>query len=158
MLVILSNPAQVGKCTYSAPCCCAKPLGLRNEEETATRWVVSLPNSYVNLGMNMADLFGRIQQMQSQMQDLRQQLDQTQVEAEAGGGLVRVEATASRRILKLHIDPELLKDPEMLEDLVCAAVNKAIVTADEKAQAEVSRLTGGIMPNLPGLDLGKFGL
>ncbi len=106
----------------------------------------------------MADLFGRIQQMQSQMQDLRQQLDQTILEAETGGGLVRVEATASRRILKLHIDPEVYKDPEMLEDLVCAAVNKAIAAADEKAQAEVARLTGGILPNLPGLDLSKFGL
>lgn len=108
--------------------------------------------------MNMADLFGRIQQMQSQMQEARERLEKTVVEAEAGGGMVRVEATATRRILKLHVDPDLYKDPEMLEDLICAAVNKAIEAAEETSKAELGKVTGGILPNIPGFDMSKFGL
>lgn len=113
---------------------------------------------------NMADMFGKISEMQEKMQEnvkkVKEQMDSIKIEAESGGGMVKVTANANRKILKITIDPEIIdkNDPEMLEDLVCAAVNKALEAAEEKGREEMSKVTSGMLPNLPGLDLSKFGL
>jgi len=107
---------------------------------------------------NMNEMLGLVEKMKRDMEDAKNRLNDITVEGEAGGGMVRVTATAAHRIVKLHIDPELYKDPEMLEDLVCAAVNKAMERAAETSRTELAKVTGGMMPNIPGLDLSKLGL
>lgn len=110
--------------------------------------------------LNIGDLFGKLNEVKARLADAKAQLDNHRVEAEAGGGMVRVTATASRKIIKIAIDPVVIDkdDPELLGDLVAAAVNKALDKADEKAQVELEQATKGLMPNIPGMDLGKLGL
>ena len=108
--------------------------------------------------LNMADMFGMVEKMKREMEETKARLGDITVEGEAGGGMVKVTATATHRITKIQIDPELYKDPEMMEDLICAAVNKAMEQAAETSRAELAKVTGGMMPNIPGLDLSKLGL
>lgn len=108
--------------------------------------------------MNLADMFGKIQQMQENMQKVRDNLDNILVEGEAGGGMVRVSANANKRILKITIDKSILGDAEMMEDLVVAAVNKALEKAEVQGREALGQATQGMLPNIPGLDLSKLGL
>jgi DNA-binding YbaB/EbfC family protein len=111
--------------------------------------------------MNLQDIFGKMQHMQQQVEETRKRLADLRVEAEAGGGMVRVTASGTRQVLKIHIDDVVTKDREMMEDLICAAVNKAIEQADALARDEMAKVTSGMMPNIPGMpgmDLSRFGL
>ena len=105
---------------------------------------------------NPADLMGKIQEMQSKIRDAQAQMDNVIVEAEAGGGMVRVRANANRKVLKIEIDPTIVDkdDTELLSDLVAAAVNKALEQAEARGKEEMQKATGGILPNIPGLNLG----
>ncbi|MEX2363736.1 MAG: YbaB/EbfC family nucleoid-associated protein, partial [Balneolaceae bacterium] len=77
---------------------------------------------------NMADMFGKIQEMQSRMQEAQHKLKDIEVEAEAGGGMVKVKANGQRQVVSIKIDPDAIdpNDAEMLEDLIVAGVNKAL--------------------------------
>ena len=102
-------------------------------------------------GMNMQNMMRQAQQMQQKMQELQEEVEQREVEATAGGGVVRVVATGKKVIKSIEIKPEAVDpdDVEMLEDLVMAAVNEAIAKADEMMQQEMGKITGGL--NLGGL-------
>jgi DNA-binding YbaB/EbfC family protein len=108
--------------------------------------------------MDLSNLFGKIGEVQAQMQQLRAQLDNMTAEGEAGGGMVRATVTAGRRVVKIQIDPSILSDGEMVEDLTAAAVNKALERAEDVARDEMSKITGNIIPGMGGLDLKQFGL
>jgi hypothetical protein len=100
----------------------------------------------------MADIFKilqQAQQMQSKMQEMQEELAQRSVTGTAGGGMVTVEADGKGTIRKVKIDPSIVNAPdvEMLEDLVVVAVADAQKKANEVAQAEMGKLTGGM--NLP---------
>ncbi len=109
---------------------------------------------------NFGDMMGKIQEMQGRLEEVKGQLDGIFVEAEAGGGMVRVKANANRKVVKIHIDPDIIDkdDPEIMADLITAAVNKALDQAEVRGREELEKATKGILPNIPGLDLGKFGL
>ncbi len=110
---------------------------------------------------NMADMFGKIQEMQTKMQESQAKLAEVVVEAEAGGGMVKVTANGLRQILSIKFDEDVIdpSDKEMLEDLVVAGVNKALEQADEAAKAQMQEAYKGMIPGgLPGMDLSKFGL
>lgn len=110
---------------------------------------------------NMADMFGKIQEMQTKMAEMKARLGEIEVEAEAGGGMVKAKANGNRELLSVTIDPALSKDDdiEMLEDLVVAAVNKALREAEREGQQKMAELTSGLFPGgIPGMDLGKLGL
>lgn len=109
---------------------------------------------------NFSEMMGKIKEMQDRLKEVREQLDHVVVESEAGGGMVRVKATASRKVLKITIDPDIIdkNDPEIMEDLITAAVNKALVMAEEKGKEELEGATQGMLPNIPGLDLSKLGI
>ena len=102
-------------------------------------------------GMNMQNMMRQAQQMQQKMQQLQAEVEQREVEATAGGGVVRVVATGKKTIQSIEIKPEAVDpdDVEMLEDLVMAAVNEALSKADEMMQQEMGKVTGGM--NLGGL-------
>ena len=77
---------------------------------------------------NLGDMMGKIQEMQSRLKEIKEQLDDITVESEAGGGMVRVTANANRKVLKIKLDPDIIDkdDPEIMEDLIAAAVNKVM--------------------------------
>ncbi len=111
---------------------------------------------------NMADMFGKFSELQSKMQEAQQELEKLEVEAEAGGGMVKVRANGKRTILGIKLDHDVIDpdDSEMLEDLIVAGVNKALEKAEESAQQKMQDMYKDLIPGggIPGLDLGKLGL
>lgn len=106
---------------------------------------------------NFQEMFGKLKEMQAEMEKTKGRLDDLIVDAESGGGMVRVKANGNRKILKIEIDNDLMEmnDKEMLEDLTAAAVNKALEKAEETARQEIGKASQGIIP--PGFDLGQLG-
>jgi nucleoid-associated protein EbfC len=99
--------------------------------------------------MNINDLMGKAQEMQARLEHVKHSLNTITVEAESGGGLVKVVATAARRVSKISVDPQLLDDREMLEDLLVAAINKALGEAEDRAQEELAKTAQGMFPGMP---------
>src|SRR4051794_19516948 len=94
---------------------------------------------------------GKIQEM---MQKATESLGQVQFEASAGGGVVSAKVNGRLELLSVRIDPKLLADgdAELLEDLVTAAVNQAMVKARDAAAKSLSSIAGGLaIPGLPGM-------
>ncbi|MFZ9396400.1 MAG: YbaB/EbfC family nucleoid-associated protein [Erythrobacter sp.] len=95
--------------------------------------------------------------IQTQMNDMQARLDSIEVEGQAGGGLVKVRATAKGRIIRVQIDESLMKPEEkqIAEDLVTAAFNDARDKADRVSGEEMKKMQGGLgLPpgfNLPGM-------
>ena len=111
---------------------------------------------------NMADMFGKISDMQAKMKEAQDRLTEIIVEAEAGGGMVRVKANGKRQIISIELDNDVIDpdDKEMIEDLVVAGVNKALEKAEDAAKEKMQEVYKDLMPGggLPGMDLSKFGL
>jgi len=107
---------------------------------------------------NIGDMMGKFQEMQGRLKEVREGLDNILVDSEAGGGMVRVTANANRKVLKIEIDPDIIDkdDPEIMVDLITAAVNKALDKAEVRGREELEGATKGMLPNIPGLDLSKF--
>ena len=104
--------------------------------------------------MNMDEILKAASEMQAKLAQAQDKLDEIEVEGSAGGGLVRVRASAKGRIIALHLDPSLI-DPagkEMLEDLIVAAFNDARAKADAASGQEMGKLTSGL-PMPPGFKL-----
>lgn len=99
---------------------------------------------------NMGEMLRQAQQVQAKMQALRDQLRQREVEGTAGGGLVTVTLNGASEPVRVKIDPQLMGDAEMLEDLVLAALRDAQQKVQELVQQE--------MGNLAGPFAGAFGL
>jgi nucleoid-associated protein EbfC len=103
----------------------------------------------------MNNLLQQAAQMQEQMQKAQEELATETVEATAGGGMVRVTATGAGDIREVKIDPKAIDpdDPELLEDMVLAAVNEALRSAKSLAEAKLGGLAGGALGGLglPGL-------
>ncbi|NBB76392.1 MAG: YbaB/EbfC family nucleoid-associated protein [Bacteroidetes bacterium] len=111
---------------------------------------------------NMADMFGKISDMQAKMKKVQDSLSELVVEAEAGGGMVKVKANGNRQVISIELDPDVIdpEDKEMVEDLVVAGVNKALEKAEESAKEKMQDVYKEILPGggMPGMDLGKLGL
>ena len=102
-------------------------------------------------GGNMSAMIAKAQKMQADMAAAQAEVEATEVEATAGGGVVTVKANGAKKILSVKIAPEAVDpdDVEMLEDLVTAAVNEAITKAEELMQEKMGGITGGM--NLGGM-------
>src|SRR3546814_778436 len=103
---------------------------------------------------NLDEILKAAQNVQAELKKAQDNLDSIEVEGAAGGGLVKVRASAKGRIIGLEIEPSLLKpeDKQMLEDLITAAFNDARAKADQVASEQVSKMTAGI-PLPPGFKL-----
>jgi DNA-binding YbaB/EbfC family protein len=110
------------------------------------------------MDMNMADLFGKMAEMQQRVAESQKELASKTVTAEAGGGMVKVVADGTSRIKNIKIDPSVIDtdDMELLEDLIVAGVNKALDDASAMAKEEMSKTAGSFLP--PGMDLSNLGL
>jgi len=91
--------------------------------------------------------------MQEKMARLQQELETKTVEAQSGGGMVRVLVNGKFEIVSLQIEKDVVNpdDIEMLQDLIAAAVNEGIRKSQELAQAEMAKITGGLA--IPGMGL-----
>ncbi len=103
---------------------------------------------------NLDEIMKMAQEVQAEMQKAQENLDKIEVEGAAGGGLVKVRASAKGRIVSVDIDDSLLAPSEksMLEDLIAAAINDARTKADAAAAPELQKMTSGI-PLPPGFKL-----
>jgi DNA-binding YbaB/EbfC family protein len=104
-------------------------------------------------GFDMNALLKQAQEMQDQMARVQDELAQETVDASAGGGMVTVKATGAGEIAEIKIDPKAIDpdDPELLEDMVLAAVNEALRSAQALAQSKMGQATGLGGLGLPGL-------
>ena len=95
---------------------------------------------------NMNQMLKQVQQMQAEMMKAQEGLKDEIVEASAGGGMVTVKITGELEIKELTIDPEAVdpEDVEMLQDMVLAAVNEAVRSAQELAANKMQQATGGL--------------
>lgn len=94
---------------------------------------------------NLDEIMAMAQNVQAEMQKAQEKLDTVEVEGVAGGGLVRVKASAKGRVIGVDVDPSLLQPSEkqMLEDLIAAAFNDARGKADAASQEHLQQLTSG---------------
>lgn len=101
---------------------------------------------------NMQQMMKQVQQMQHDIQDAQERLAHEIVSASAGGGMVTVQVTGDLRVTSVTIDPEAVdpEDVDMLADMIIAAVNEALRSAQELAASKLGGATGG-------LDLGGLG-
>lgn len=101
----------------------------------------------------LAGLMKQAQQMQENMQRAQEELARTEVEGEAGAGLVKIRMTCRHDVKKVSIDPSLVgEDRDMLEDLIVAAFNDAVRRAEAMTQDRMGGLTAGL-PMPPGFKL-----
>lgn len=100
---------------------------------------------------NMNQMMKQVKKMQEQMLKTQEELGSKTVEGTAGGGVVSVTVTGQKKVVGVVIKPEAVDpdDVEMLQDLVLSAINDAMTKAEELANKEMSRFTGGM--NIPGL-------
>jgi len=101
--------------------------------------------------MGMADLQRMAQQMQQNMARVQAELEATQVDGSAGGGVVSATVTGKGELVSIMIDPSAVDpdDVEMLQDLVVAAVNDALRASRELAEEKMAAVTGGL--KIPGM-------
>ncbi len=102
-------------------------------------------------GMNRNQMMQQARKMQEQLLAAQQKAAETEVSSTAGGGAVKVTAAGDMRIKSLTIDPAAIdpEDVEMLQDMILAAVNDALDSAEAMAGQQMSAVTGGL--NIPGL-------
>jgi DNA-binding YbaB/EbfC family protein len=106
------------------------------------------------VSMDLNKLMQQAQQMQEQMAKAQEELAQETVEASAGGGMVTVKATGALEITEIKIAPEAIDpdDPDLLSDMVLAAVNEALRSAQSLVESKLGSAMGGMQGlGLPGL-------
>ena len=101
---------------------------------------------------NIAQLMQQAQKMQENMQRVQQEIAAMEVTGSAGGGMVSVTLSGSKECRKVRIDPSVLSDPEMTEDLIAAAFNDASNKIDAASKDKMASATAG-MPLPPGMKL-----
>ena len=92
-------------------------------------------------------LMKQAQQMQENMRKAQEQLALLEVEGQSGAGMVKIVMTCGHEVRRVTIDPTVLDDKEMLEDLIAAAINDAARRAEEMSKEKMSGFTAGL--NLP---------
>ena len=98
----------------------------------------------------MGNMMKQAQQMKKKMQVIQDELNDMKIEGVSGGGMVKVVVNGKKNVQSINIDPGILnEDIDMVEDLILAAINKALDNADQESQSRMGSLTGGM--NIPGL-------
>jgi len=107
--------------------------------------------------MDMMKMFGKMKEIQSKIKNAQDQLGNIIAEGESGGGMVKAVANGKKQVLKIEIDKDIAKpeDVEMLQDLVVAAVNRALEAVEEKSKDFIQKETEGLL-NIPGVDLNSL--
>jgi DNA-binding YbaB/EbfC family protein len=99
----------------------------------------------------LGNILKQAQEMHSKISQLQEEMANKTVEASAGGGMVNIVINGKQQVLSIRIDPEVVnrEDVDMLQDLICAAVNEAIRKSQEMMTEEMKKITGGL--SIPGI-------
>jgi nucleoid-associated protein EbfC len=102
---------------------------------------------------NFGNIMKQAKKMQEQMGKLQQELEMKTVEAQSGGGMVKVVVNGKFEVVSLKIEKDVVnpEDIEMLQDLLAAAVNEGIRKAQEMGAQEMAKITGGL--GIPGMGM-----
>ena len=105
---------------------------------------------------DMMKMMGKMKEVQAKVKEAQDNLVNIKTTAESGAGMVKATVNGKKELVKLELDRDLVKpeDQQMLQDLIIAAVNKAIAEVEVLAKEEIKKSTEGLLPNIPGLDLG----
>ncbi|KAF0153635.1 MAG: hypothetical protein FD143_167 [Ignavibacteria bacterium] len=106
--------------------------------------------------LDMGSMMKQVQKMQADMAKVQAELENKIVSEESGGGMVKATVNGKKELISLSIDDSVLKDndKEMVEDLVVAAVNKALQKAGKMIEEEMGSVTKGMLP--PGMNIPGF--
>lgn len=104
----------------------------------------------------MQGMLKQVQEMQAKMQKVQSELGNITVTEEAGGGMIKATANGHKELISVEIDAQVInsEEKEILEDLVVAAVNKALSSANKLAEEEMAKVTKGMIP--PGMNIPGF--
>ena len=102
---------------------------------------------------DISGMLGRLQEMQEKLAKTQDELGNMTTSAESGGGMVKATANGRQQILSISIEKEVVNpvEKEMLEDLIVAAVNRALERSRELSESKMNEAARGFMPNLPGM-------
>ncbi len=108
---------------------------------------------------DMLNMMGKVKEAQARLKQMKENLGTITVVGESGGGMVKATVNGNRQVLKIEIEEALIKpsDKDILQDLIVAATNKAMQEIDAVIKEELKKNTEGLLPNIPGLDLGGLG-
>ncbi|GGI83723.1 YbaB/EbfC family nucleoid-associated protein [Legionella impletisoli] len=101
----------------------------------------------MDINQNLNNLMKEAQKMQQRMQEAQQQLSQLIVTGESGGGMVKIKMNGRHEPVEVKINPSILEEVEMVEDLVLAAFNDAVRKVEKASKEKISQLTAGL--NIP---------
>jgi DNA-binding YbaB/EbfC family protein len=120
------------------------------------KWII---NFYIGIMMqfDIQKMMQQAKELQNNLEEARKKAETTEVTGEAGGGMVTVRMTGAGRLKAINIDPAIIDpaDPNMLQDLIVAAVNKARKEADDAMSQSMSKSVPDLpfpMPNIPGFN------
>ncbi|RLA09203.1 MAG: YbaB/EbfC family nucleoid-associated protein [Gammaproteobacteria bacterium] len=99
----------------------------------------------------MDQLLKKAQQMQADMQKAQEELANQEVNGESGGGMVKVTMNCRHDVTRVAIDPDIMDDRDMLEDLIAAAINDAVRKVEKLSREKMGGLMGGL--NIPGMKM-----
>lgn len=104
--------------------------------------------------LDMMKMMGKVKEMQGKLREAQDKLETITVTGEAGAGMVKATVNGKKKVIAIEIDASILSttDKVLVQDLVVAAVNKAIEEAEVRAREELRKSTEGLFPNIPGLD------
>jgi len=107
---------------------------------------------------DMMKMMGKMKEVQARIKQAQNNLVNVSASGESGGGMVKATVNGKKQLIALDIDATILKgdDKILIQDLVVAAVNKASDEADALAKEEMRKATDGLIPNIPGMDLGSM--
>lgn len=112
------------------------------------------------MSLNLQDMMAKVQELQGRVSEVQAKLGELETTAEVGGGMVSVTMNGRQEVRKITLEKSVVtpEDIELLEDLILSAVNKAIDQSKTMAQEEMGKATSGMIPNIPGLNLGNIGM
>ena len=107
---------------------------------------------------DMMKMMGKMKEVQARIKQAQDNLVNVSAQGESGGGMVKATVNGKKQRVSLDIDTAILKadDKILIQDLVIAAVNKASDEAEILAKEEMRKATDGLIPNIPGMDLGSL--
>lgn len=107
---------------------------------------------------DMMKMMGKMKEVQARIKQAQDNLVNVSASGESGGGMVKATVNGKKQLVALDIDAAILKadDKVLIQDLVVAAVNKASDEAEVLAKEEMRKATDGLIPNIPGMDLGSL--
>lgn len=98
---------------------------------------------------NMAKMLKQAQDVQKKIENVQSELEEMHIEAESGGGMVKIVVNGKMEVLELILDNGILnEDKDMIEDLIISAINKALNKAQEESQLRMNSVTGGMLSGM----------